>query len=146
MAKRVKFNFAPFSKPRGGQNKQGSIWHSNPRYLAWQNRVKIAIANKLTPGDFQQESGCYVFAFYIKPKRGQQPDLDNTIGAIQDIVKKLGFIPDDNFTIVSNFVVLSTKVTTQSSFEIVLCKDIEEMFLAGQFIAKEIQNSQAVIK
>lgn len=104
------WHIPPFPKPRGGLNKSGKMWHSNPKYLNWKKEFRSAIHGELTALDFQPAKNCLILIFHIRQKRGGLVDLENCQGAIQDALKTYGLISDDNYRILSNYVVLCREI------------------------------------
>ncbi|AND75665.1 RusA [Nostoc phage A1] len=121
------FPFAAFPKPRGGIGRYGNMTHSSKGYRQWQQKFLESLSNyhsseKSFPIDFH----CLIFFFYIKPKRGQPPDLENLQGAIQDTLKKAGCITDDNYKILGRYYTDHMVVKDTSHFDLYLVSNHQE--------------------
>ncbi|AND75569.1 RusA [Nostoc phage N1] len=119
------FNIEPFPKPRGGVGKYGNMTHSSKGYRQWQERFKISLYGSRHP--FPSKFHGLVFFFYIKPKPGQPPDLENYQGAIQDTLVLLDLMEDDNYKILGRYHTDHIVVKEPSHFDLYVVSNRKEM-------------------
>jgi Holliday junction resolvase RusA-like endonuclease len=106
----------PHSKPRGALGRNRQMTHSIGSYRPWQ-RDFLAILSEI---NFKVPSGFYgmLFQFNIKKKGGQQPDISNMQGGIEDVLVKGEYIKDDNWTILRHISSWAIQVKTDPSMVI----------------------------
>ncbi|MBW4633579.1 MAG: RusA family crossover junction endodeoxyribonuclease [Iphinoe sp. HA4291-MV1] len=82
------------SKPRGKKGKAGNITHyKNGSYGEWQQQTARILRG--TGFQMPEKFYCLSFRFFIAG-RGR-PDVDNRVGAWQDLLKEYNYIKDDNY-------------------------------------------------
>lgn len=95
MVKKLEFKgLKPLSKPRGQLGKHGNITHSTGEYRNWQKNFILRL-QKASPEPFEKFYAI-VYVFNIRSKAGHQPDCDNMVGAINDVLTKK-WIDDDTW-------------------------------------------------
>lgn len=87
----------PVSKPRGQIGKHGNMTHSIGAYRGFQVEVseRLKQLEFAIPGEFFS----LAYIFYMAKKKGQQNDITNMTGAIEDILVKYKYLTDDNWQV-----------------------------------------------
>ncbi|QLF85069.1 RusA [Nostoc phage YongM] len=123
------------SKPRGGIGRYGNMTHSSKGYRQWQQKFLESLYNSNHP--FPSDFHCLVFFFYIKPKSGHPPDLENLQGGIQDTLVKMGCIKDDNYKILGRYYTDHIVVKDASHFDLyVVSNHTEKIYVIDKLLPK----------
>ena len=120
----VNIPIVPKSKPRGQIGKYGNMTHSMGDYMDWQKQFYWFLSTT----DFAIPSDLYAIVYYFRmvKKGGQPPDLDNQIGAVNDVLVKYEYLKDDNWKIIPRQFAFATS-SNKSSIGIYTCQNKEEL-------------------
>ncbi|QVQ57107.1 RusA-like resolvase [Anabaena phage Elbi] len=132
------FKISWFPKPRGGIGRYGNMTHSSGGYRQWQKRFLESLKE---PGNFPKKFHGLVFFFYIKPKPGSPPDLENLQGGVQDTLKKAGCIKDDNYKYIGRYYTDHIVVEDYSRFDLYVVFSRKEMLYVIENLLPETDNN-----
>ncbi|XAI95745.1 RusA [Dolichospermum phage Dfl-JY23] len=132
------FKISWFPKPRGGIGRYGNMTHSSKGYRQWQSKFLESLSKT---NSFPKDFHCLIFFFYIKPKPGQPPDLENLQGGIQDTLKKTGCIKDDNYKHIGRYYTDHMVVKDSSRFDLYVVDNHQEKIYVIDKLLPKVENN-----
>lgn len=108
-------------KPRGGLGKYGNMTHYANNYGQWQTET----ARILKSTGFEMPETFTVLSLRIFLCGRGRPDVENMVGAWQDLLVKHGYLKDDNFIHLPEIHAKATK-STRDRLKFFICLDRED--------------------